>query len=218
MRKLPDSEALRLAAKYRIPLAKTFLAKNEKRAVLFGKKLKYPVCLKIASPDIVHKVDSGGVLLDVKDEKSLREGFQQILKSVKKKNSKAKIEGVLVQQFIPNDGTELIIGGKTDPQFGPVIMFGLGGIFVEVIKDVAFRLAPVERKEVQQMISETKGYKILQGSRGRKPANMKAIEDLLLAVSKMMWLNKNRIKELDLNPVFAGEKKCTAVDMRVMVE
>jgi acyl-CoA synthetase (NDP forming) len=218
MRKLPDSEALKLAKKYRIPLARTFLAKNEKQAVLFAKKLKYPVCLKVSSQDIVHKVDSGGVILDVKDETSLKEGFQQILKNSRKKNPKAKIEGVLVQQFIPNNGTELIIGAKTDPQFGPVIMFGLGGIFVEVIKDVAFRLAPVDRKEVQQMISETKSCRILQGVRGHKPANMKAIEDLLLSVSKMMWLNQKRIKELDLNPVFADEKKCTAVDLRVMVD
>jgi acyl-CoA synthetase (NDP forming) len=218
MKKLPDSDALRLAKKYRIPLAKTFLAKNEKQAVLFAKKVKYPLCLKIASPDIIHKVDSGGVILGIKDEKALREGFQQILKSAKKKTPKAKISGILVQEMIsPEGATELIIGSKTDQQFGPVLMFGLGGIFVEVIKDVAFRLAPVERREVQAMIKETKGYKILQGARGRKPANMKAIEDLLLSVSKMAWTNK-RIKELDLNPVFASEKKCIAVDMRVMVE
>lgn len=218
MRKLPDVDTLKLAKKYRIPLAKTFIARNEKQAVLFAKKVKYPLCLKISSPDIVHKVDSGGVILGIKDEKALREGFQQILKNCRKKNPKAKISGVLVQELIPSEGaTELIIGSKTDPQFGPVIMFGLGGIFVEVIKDVAFRLAPVERKEVQDMIKETKGYKILQGARGRRPANMKAIEDLLLSVSKMAWTNK-RIKELDLNPVFANEKKCVAVDMRVMVE
>jgi len=218
MKKLSDSEALKLAKKYRIPLAKTFLAKNEKQAVLFAKKLRYPVVLKVASVDIVHKVDSGGVILGIQDEKSLREGFQHILKSCRKKNPKAKIDGMLVQQLVHNDNsTELIIGSKTDPQFGPVIMFGLGGIFVEVIKDVAFRLAPVERREVQEMMAETKGYKILQGTRGHKPANMKAIEDLLLAVSKMVWTNK-KIKELDLNPVFADEKKCVAVDMRVMVD
>ncbi|MCX6814515.1 MAG: acetate--CoA ligase family protein [Candidatus Aenigmarchaeota archaeon] len=219
MKKLPDAESLKLAKKYRIPLAKTFLAKNERQAVLYAKKLKYPVALKISSPDIVHKTESGGVILGIKDEKSLREGFQKILSSAKKKNKnkKAKIDGILVQEFIPEGGTELIIGAKTDPQFGPVIMFGLGGIFVEVIKDVAFRLAPVDRKEVQQMIRETKGYKILQGTRGKKPANIKAIEDLLLSVSKMVWTNR-RIKELDLNPVFANEKKAIAVDMRVMVE
>ena len=217
MRKLPDSEALKLAAKYRIPLAKTILAKSERQAVLAAKKLKYPVALKIASPDIVHKVDSGGVILGIKDEPSLKEGFQKILASVKKSNPSAKIDGILVQQFVPNDGTELIIGSKTDPQFGPVIMFGLGGIFVEVMKDVAFRLAPVERKDVQDMMAETKGYKILQGVRGKKPANLKAIEDLLLAVSKMVWTNK-RVKELDLNPVFADEKKAIAVDLRVMVD
>jgi acyl-CoA synthetase (NDP forming) len=218
MKKLSDSEALKLAKKYRIPLAKTFLAKNEKQAALFAKKLKYPLALKIASVDIVHKVDSGGVILDVRDEKTLRLGFQNILSSAKRKNPRAKIDGVLVQQMVQSDGaTELIIGSKTDPQFGPVIMFGLGGIFVEVIKDVAFRLAPVERREVQDMMAETKGYKILQGTRGHKPANMKAIEDLLLAVSKMVWTNK-RVKELDLNPVFADEKRCVAVDMRVMVD
>jgi len=216
MKKLSDADALKLAKKYRIPLAKTFLAKNEKQAVLFAKKARYPVCLKISSPDIVHKTESGGVILGIKDEKALREGFQSLLKSAKKKNRKARIDGILVQQMASGD-TELIIGAKTDPQFGPVIMFGLGGIFVEVIKDVSFRLAPVDRKEVQGMIKETKGYKILQGARGRKPANMKAIEDILLSVSKMVWANK-RIKELDLNPVFASEKKAIAVDMRVMVE
>jgi acyl-CoA synthetase (NDP forming) len=216
MKKLSDADALKLAKKYRIPLAKTFLAKNEKQAVLFAKKAKYPVCLKISSRDIVHKTESGGVILGIKDEKALREGFQKILSSAKKKNRKARIDGILVQQLVSGD-TELIIGAKTDPQFGPVVMFGLGGIFVEVIKDVAFRLVPVDRKEVQQMIKETKSYKILQGARGRKPANMKAIEDLLLSVSKMVWTNK-RIKELDLNPVFANEKKAIAVDMRVMVE
>jgi acyl-CoA synthetase (NDP forming) len=217
MRKLPDSEALKLAARYKIPIVKTVLAKSERQAVLAAKKLKYPVALKIASPDIVHKVDSGGVILDIKDENSLKEGFKQILASVKKSNPGAKIDGILVQQFVPNDGTELIIGSKTDSQFGPVIMFGLGGIFVEVMKDVSFRLAPVERKDVQDMMAETKGYKILQGVRGKKPANLKAIEDLLLAVSKMVWTNK-RVKELDLNPVFADEKKCTAVDLRIMVD
>ncbi len=218
MRKLSDADSLKLAKRYRIPLAKTFLAKNEKQAALYAKKLKYPVCLKVSSADIVHKTESGGVILDVKDEKALREGYQQILKNCRKKNPKAKISGVLIQELIPSEGaTELIIGSKTDQQFGPVIMFGLGGIFVEVIKDVAFRLAPVERNEVQAMIRETKGYKILQGARGRKPANMKAIEDLLLAVSKMAWTNK-KIKELDLNPVFANDKKCIAVDMRVMMD
>ena len=218
MKKLSDADTLKLAKKYRIPLAKTFLAKNERQAVLFAKKAKYPIVLKISSQDIVHKTESGGVILGIRDEKSLREGFQKILSSAKKKNRKARIDGILVQQLIPNEGsTELIIGAKTDPQFGPVIMFGLGGIFVEVIKDVSFRLAPADRKEVQSMIKETKGYKILQGARGRKPANMKAIEDLLLSVSKMVWANK-RIKELDLNPVFANEKKAIAVDMRVMVD
>ncbi|HJW97349.1 MAG TPA: acetate--CoA ligase family protein [archaeon] len=216
MRKLSDSEALKLAARYKIPLAKTFLAKNEKQAVLFAKRLKYPVALKIASPDIVHKVDSGGVILDVKDEKSLKEGFQAILRNSRKKNRKARIDGVLVQQMASGD-TELIIGAKTDPQFGPVVMFGLGGIFVEVIKDVSFRLAPIERREAQEMIKEIKGYIILQGARGKKPANIKSIEDLLLSVSRMIWSTK-KIKEIDLNPVFADEKRCVAVDMRVMVE
>ena len=168
MKKLSDSEALKLAAKYRIPLAKTFLAKNEKQAALFAKKARYPVALKVASVDIVHKVDSGGVILDVKDEAGLREGFQQILKSVRKKNPKAKIDGVLVQQLVQNGGTELIIGSKTDPQFGPVIMFGLGGIFVEVLKDVAFRIIPIVRRDAAEMIREIKGYALLNGYRGHE--------------------------------------------------
>ncbi|MEM7816191.1 MAG: acetate--CoA ligase family protein [Candidatus Aenigmatarchaeota archaeon] len=219
MKKLPDSEALRLIKKYKIPFAETLIAKNERQAALYARRIGYPVCLKISSPDIIHKFDSGAIALGIMDEKSLVEGFRKVVSSAKRKNPKTRIDGVLVQKFVPNgNATELVVGAKVDPQFGPVVMFGLGGIFVEVMKDVSFRLAPIERKDAQEMIREIKGYKILQGARGRKPANLKAIEGILLSVSKMIWANQKKIRELDLNPVFADDKKCIAVDIRVMTD
>lgn len=204
----------KLLKKYRIPMPKQFLAKNEKQVVEFAKKIGYPVALKISSPDVIHKTDYKGVITGLNNEKEVAEGYDKIIKGVRKKAPRARIKGVVVQEMA--SGHEVIIGSKHDPQFGPVIMFGLGGIFVEAFRDVTFRIIPIERKDAQQMIHEIKGAKVLGGLRGQGPVNFRALEDCLLAVSKMVWQNK-KIKELDLNPVFASAKGVKAVDARILV-
>ncbi|MBU0898375.1 MAG: acetate--CoA ligase family protein [Nanoarchaeota archaeon] len=214
MPKLSDADTLKLMRKYRIPYPVYSIVKTEDECVKKANSIGYPIALKIVSKDIVHKTESGGIEIGLENEKEVRFAFKKIMANVKRKQPRAKIDGVLVQQMI--SGHETIIGANYDSQFGPVIMFGLGGIFVEVMKDVTFRLIPVERKDVQEMIKEIKGYKILQGVRGEKAVNIKAIEDFLLKVSKMIEKEK-KIKELDLNPVFVSSKGAVAVDARIII-
>jgi acetyl-CoA synthetase (ADP-forming) len=215
MAKLPQEKTEALLKRFGIPFPKRILARNEEQAVICAKKLGYPVVLKVSSPDIIHKTDAGGIILNLEDEKEVREGFRSIMKNARKYDRKAKINGVDVFEMIPR-GTELIVGLKKDPQFGPVIMFGLGGIFVEVLEDVSFRLAPITRKDAREMIREIKGYRILEGIRGEKPANIKAIEDILLRFSELV-MKKPDIKELDINPLFAYDNKVVAGDVRIIV-
>ena len=204
---------MNLLKKYRIPVVRHSLVKKEEQAVAYAKKIGYPVVLKLSSPDIIHKTDAKAVLVGIKDEKELRKGFQKLLAIAKKK--RAKVDGILVQDFA--EGHEIIIGSSRDPQFGPTILFGLGGIFVEVLKDVTFRVIPIDRKDAKEMIKEIKGYKILAGVRGEKGIDFKALEDCLLKVSKMVWSEKKPIKELDINPLFANDKGCVATDVRIFV-
>jgi acyl-CoA synthetase (NDP forming) len=215
MAKLSQEKTEALLKRFGIPFPKRILARNEDQAVLCARKLGYPVVLKVSSPDIIHKTDAGGILVNLEDEKEVRSGFRSIMKSARKYKKKAKINGVDVFEMIPK-GTELIIGLKKDPQFGPVIMFGLGGIFVEVLEDVSFRLAPLARKDAREMIREIKGYKVLEGIRGEKPANIKAIENVLLRFSELV-MKKPGIKELDINPLFAYDNKIVAGDVRIIV-
>ncbi len=215
MAKLSQEKTEALLKKFGIPFPKRLPARNENQAVLCARKLGYPVVLKVSSPDIIHKTDAGGILVNLEDEEEVRRGFRSIIRNAKKYDRKAKINGVDVFKMIP-EGTELIVGLKKDPQFGPVIMFGLGGIFVEVLKDVSFRLAPLKRKDAKEMISEIRGYKILEGIRGKKPANIKGIENVLLKVSELV-MKKPGIKELDINPLFAYDNKIVAGDVRIIV-
>ncbi len=215
MAKLSQEKTEALLRRFGIPFPKRLPARNEEQAVLCARKLGYPVVLKVSSPDIVHKTDAGGILVNLENDEEVRNGFRSIMKSAKKYNRKARINGVDVFKMIPR-GTELIVGLKKDPQFGPVIMFGLGGIFVEVLKDVSFRLAPLTRKDASEMIREIRGYKILEGIRGEKPANIKAIENTLLRFSDLV-MKKPDIKELDINPLFAYDNKVVAGDVRIIV-
>lgn len=216
MEKLSDTETRTMMKKYGIPFVRQVLAKNEKHAVKHAKKMGYPVVLKISSPDILHKTDVGGVAVDLGNEEELREAYWKMMKNIKKKKPKAKIDGVIVQEMVPADSRELIIGGRRDPQFGPVIMFGLGGIWVEALKDVSFRLAPVERDDVKKMMKEIRGFSILEGIRGQKPVDFKLLENIILSVSRLLWKNE-RIQELDINPLFINDKKAIAVDARILV-
>ena len=214
MKILTEHEAKKLLAKYGIPVTQGSIAKTEAEAFRIASSIGFPVAMKISSPDISHKSDVGGVVLNVKKEE-VKSSYSDMISRVSKAVPQANIEGVLVQQMAPS-GHEVIVGLKKDAQFGHALMFGLGGIFVEVYKDVSFRVTPIDKKEALGMISEIKGYPILKGIRGRKPADMDAVAQVLVSVSEMA--EKENIAELDINPLIAGEKGAVAVDARAMVE
>ena len=180
-----------------------------------AKKIGYPVVMKIASPQIIHKSDAGGVKVGLADEKSVKEAFDIIIKNAKKYNAKAEIKGVLVQEMVKG-GKELIIGSKQEPGFGQVIMLGMGGIYVEVLKDVTFRLAPISNKEADDMIDSIRTKKLLEGVRGEKPADKKKLSELIQRLSALLT-DFPEIKELDMNPVLVMEegKGCKVLDVRI---
>jgi acyl-CoA synthetase (NDP forming) len=213
---LLEPEAKEICSGYCIPTTKFELAESEKDAVRFANKIGYPVVLKIVSPDVVHKSDVGGVEVGLKGDDDVRYGYRRIIENVKKNDPKARIVGIIVQEMAP-PSTEVIVGATKDPQFGPVVMFGLGGIFVEVLKDVAFRVVPFTEDEASDMISEIKAYPILKGYRNTPPADTKAITDILLSTSRLM-IDYPLIKEIDLNPILVYQKGAKAVDARIIIE
>lgn len=171
--------------------------------------------MKIVSPDIIHKTDAGGVKLNIKDEKEAESAYREIVLKAIKYNNNAKISEVIAYHMVPQ-GTEIIIGMIKDPHFGPVIMFGLGGIFVEVLKDISFRILPIEERDAREMITEIKGYEILKGIRGEPPRDIQAIEEVLMKVSKLTMENPE-INEIDLNPIFVFEKGLQVIDARMIL-
>lgn len=211
MKVLTVFESLRLLEKYKIPVAKYFLAKKVEEAVKISKRIGFPLVLKLVSPDIIHKTDMKALVLGIKDEEELIKSFNFLLKNIK---SKKKIQGILVQKMV--EGEEVIVGGKEDAQFGKVLMFGLGGIFTEVFDDVSFRIVPVNQKDADEMMNEIKGSKIFNGYRGRK-YDTKSLKNILLKTSRLLQNNK-QIKELDINPVMVSGKGAFAVDARVVSE
>jgi acetyl-CoA synthetase (ADP-forming) len=213
---LLETEAKTVCVDYGIPVTRFALAKNDAKAVECAEEIGYPVVMKIVSPDIIHKSDIGGVILDLKNAEDVRDAYGQILRNVKKHDAKARITGILVQEMAPSS-TEVIVGAIKDPQFGPAIMFGLGGIFVEVLKDVTFRIAPITEDEACEMISEVKAYPLLKGYRNTPPADTKAIARILLNTSKLVT-DHPEIKELDLNPIIVYEKGAKTVDARIILE
>jgi acyl-CoA synthetase (NDP forming) len=213
---LTEFESKRILKQIGVPVVETRLAMNQKEAVSISQKIRFPVVLKITSPDVVHKTDSGGVKLGLINTSEVKKAYDDILRSVKKKYPRALIHGISVQKMA-RPATEVIIGTSKDPQFGPVIMFGLGGIFVEVLKDVSFRVIPVNRKDAQEMIQEIKGFPLLRGYRGKEPASIPALIAMILKVSK--FINENpQIREMELNPIFAYKDKALAVDARIILE
>jgi acyl-CoA synthetase (NDP forming) len=213
---LTEIEAKQVIREAGITVTETRLAASQKEAVNISKEIGYPVVLKIASPDITHKSDAGGVKTGLKDAGEVKKAYEDIMTSVAKKERKARIQGVTVQPMA-RSGVETIIGMFKDPQFGPVIMFGLGGIFVEVLKDVSFRLIPIEKRDAAEMIGEIKGKALLNGYRGQEPANTEALMDVMLKISALVEKTPE-IKELDLNPVFAYRDSAMAADARIVLE
>lgn len=199
-----------------IPVVATKLARNQKEAVALSKEMGFPVALKIVSPEVVHKSDSGGVKLGLENAAQVEKAYAAIMASVKEKVPGARILGVSVQGMA-RKGVEVIVGMSKDPQFGPVIMFGLGGVLVELLKDVSFRIVPVAKFDAAEMIREIKGFPMLQGFRGAEPADLGALEKLIVKVSEFVEQHP-QVRELDLNPVFAYKDGVMAVDARVVVE
>ncbi len=213
---LTEVESKELLKKAGIPVVEAKLARSKKEAVSLSKEMGFPVVLKISSPDVIHKSDSGGVKLGLANAAQVGKAYNEIISSIKKTYPKAEIQGVSVQPMAP-PGVEVIVGMSKDPQFGPVLMFGLGGILVEVLKDVSFRIVPVTERDAREMIREIKGYPILEGYRGQKPASIPTLEKLIVKVSQFVE-NNPQIKELDLNPIFAYPDKAVAVDARIILE
>ncbi len=200
-------ETKNLLLQYKIPICQTEIVKSEKEAATRAKKIGYPVVLKIFSPKILHRSAIGGVKVGIKNEPEFKKAYSTL--------SRIKgVEGILVQKMIL--GREVALGIKRDPQFGPVLMFGLGGIFVEVLKDVSFRVCPISEKEALEMIKGIKGYKILKGYRGEKPVNIKALAKIIVNLSKL-FLKETKIKEIDLNPVIVDKKRALACDFKILV-
>jgi acetyl-CoA synthetase (ADP-forming) len=213
---LTEFESKKILKQAGISVVETKLAKTQKEAVSLSQKMGFPIALKIASPEVIHKSDSGGVKLSLNNVSEVKKAYDEILKKVKKQYPDAVIHGVSVQKMV-RPGTEVIVGVSKDPQFGPVIMFGLGGIFVEVLKDVSFRVIPVEQRDAREMIKEVKGYPLLQGYRGKESANISALVEIILKISKLIEENPH-IKELELNPIFVYREKAVGVDARIILE
>lgn len=214
---MPDAEALNILKSYGFKIAEYYVAKNVDEAVEAAEKLGYPVVLKIASPDIVHKFDIGGVEIRLETPEEVREAYNRIIDNVKKHAPDAHIWGVTVQEMIRN-GLEVILGAKKDPIFGPVIMFGLGGIYVEAYKDVSFRLAPIRELSAYNMIEEIRAGQILRGYRGKPPRDIDALAEGLMRLSQLV-VEHPEIEELDINPVVVFEKGkgYKAVDARIVL-
>ena len=212
---LLEEEGQEILRAYGFPLPASKLAKTKKEAVSSAKKIGFPVVLKIASPQIIHKSDAGGVKVNLQNAKDVENAFDTIIKNAKKYNKKADIKGVLVVEMVKG-GKELIIGSKLEPGMGPVVMLGMGGIYVEVLKDVTFKLAPMTNIEADDMISSIKTKKILEGVRGEKPSDVKKLSECIQRLSQLVS-DFNEIKELDMNPVLVMEKNkgCKVLDVRI---
>lgn len=213
---LLETEAKAICMEYAIPVTTFKLAKSEEEAAEFAGQIGFPVVLKIVSPDIIHKSDAGGVMVNLKSAVEVRNAYGKILENAKKYDVAAKIVGVLVQEMAPQS-TEVIVGAIKDPQFGQTLMFGLGGIFVELLNDVTFRVAPITQEDAQEMVTKVKAYPLLKGYRNTPPADIDAIINVLLNTSKLV-MDYPEIKELDLNPIMAYEKGAKTVDARIILE
>jgi acetate---CoA ligase (ADP-forming) len=213
-----DAEARDILMAYGIPLPKTILARNAEEAVAAAEAIGYPVVLKIASPDILHKTDIGGVKVNLTSPSEVRDAYDLIIYRATRHIPDANIWGCQVQQMIKG-GRETIIGVNRDPQFGPLLMFGLGGVYVEAFKDVTFRVAPIDRREAREMINEIRSYSLLRGVRGEKQADLDAIADTLLRISQLVT-DFPEIVELDINPLlaFPAGQGVLGLDMRLALQ
>lgn len=214
---LTEIEAKQFLEYYNIPIVKTLRAGTADEAATLASQIGYPVVLKILSPQIVHKTDAGGVVLDINSEAELREAFDRILQKAREYDPEAEIQGVTISPMIKKQGYEVILGAKADPIFGPVILFGIGGIGVELFGDVAIGLPPLNRTLARRIMEETKIYQILKGYRNMPPANLRLLEETMVKFSQML-VDFPQLKEVDINPLFINDKEAFALDARVIID
>jgi acetyltransferase len=214
---LTEEEAKAILEHCGITTVKTLFAQTSEEASWMASQIGYPVALKILSPQITHKTDAGGVVLDIDNETDLRKAFNLVMSRAKKYNPNAKIIGVTVQPMIRKNGHEVIIGAKKDPVFGPAIMFGMGGTMVELFKDVAIGLPPLNRTLAKRIMKETKFYSLLKGYRNLPSANIELLEEILVRFSQML-VDFPQIKEVDINPLIIDEKEAFVLDARIMID
>jgi acetyl-CoA synthetase (ADP-forming) len=212
---LLESEAGEICRAYGMPIPDFIVARNASEAVEAAEKVIFPVVLKIMSPDILHKTEARGVLLDLRSRDEVQRGYQQIMDNAKAYNGNARVEGVIVQHMALK-GLEVIVGGVRDSQFGPTILFGLGGIFVEVLKDVTFRVAPLEELDSREMIREIRSYPVLKGIRGLPAADEEAIVKIIQDTSRLM-LENSCVGQIDLNPILVYGAGANIVDARIIL-
>ena len=216
---LTEIEAKQVFAAYGLPITKSYLATSEDEAIKFAAQIGYPVVMKVVSPDILHKSDAGGVKTNIKNEDEAHHTYQTILTNCKAYKSDAQIHGIMVQEYAPI-GTEVILGSVNDPSFGPSVMFGLGGIFVEVLKDVTFRVSPVSMNQAIKMIREIRSEAILGGARGEKPRDRIALAEAICKYSHMIEDLADEVSESDANPILVYEegKGIKVVDARIILK
>jgi len=215
---LSADETRAVLTAFGLPLPAGGVAKDAEEAVEIARRIGFPAALKLASSRVVHKTELGGVHLNVADETAIRRAFESIRERLAKENLLASMEGALVQPMI-SGGVEVMAGVTADPLFGPLIAFGLGGIHVEILADIRFRITPLTDRDAAEMIREIRGYRLLEGYRGHPPADIPAIQELLLRLSRLVE-EVPEITELDLNPIFAlaPGKGCSIADARIRVE
>lgn len=214
-RNLTEDESYFLLSEYGVTVPKYEVASSLEETMEKSKSLGFPLVMKVISPDIIHKTDIRGVVLNIKNEKQARDSYQNMMGNVKKSKPEAKIHGVLLYNQLP-EGVEVIIGMTRDAQFGPTVMFGLGGIFTEVLQDVTFRICPVTRIDIKEMIHDIKGIKMLKGYRGQSSCDLNALIDIIMTISEIS-LNYSIIKTIDLNPIIVYEKGAVVVDAKVLL-
>ena len=214
---LTEDEAKKVLKYYNFPVVRTAVANNVDEAVAFAAEMGYPVVLKILSPQIVHKSDAGGVILNVNSAKEVRDAFELLIQRATAYNPNAQIIGVTVQPMVEKKGHEVIIGGKTDPVFGPVILFGMGGVGVELFKDCSIALPPLNTTLIRRMMEETKVYRLLKGYRGSSPVDLKRLDETILMFSQLL-VDFPQIKEIDINPMLISEKEASILDARIVID
>ncbi len=211
---LGEVEAREILRKAGIPLVRECTARTEKGAMGCAKRLGYPAALKVSSRDVIHKTDFGLVKTDLRHPQEVGRAYREIISNFRKHCRGCSMDGVIVQPCL--EGYEAVVGGGRDPQFGPFIMFGLGGVWVEAMKDVSFRVCPVSREHALGMVKEIRGFRLLKGFRGKPAGDIKALVSVILKASRLME-KRPEIREMDINPLFVKPRGVTAVDFRIMV-